>query len=264
MYSIAVHDDDGRASGAPPPLPPPQPAAMNASGDDEETGEEYPFVLELQAPPPSWGDHAPGPAGQVHVAWRESRRRRLTCVAADGAASRVRRRRLYDSSHQPKWRNWQTRRTQNPLPARACGFEPHLRHRSTRPLPVSPRHSADRDPHRRRRRARAQPVHQGGRQPGRARRARGRRAPPRLGRAAPARPRRPRVRRGVVPAAHTRHGADDRPHRRHVPAHLAHEPEPGTARRGSRASRHRARTATARSTSRITRSASSRRSGSTC
>src|SRR5262245_20395922 len=28
----------------------------------------------------------------------------------------------------PKWRNWQTRRTQNPLPARACGFEPHLRH----------------------------------------------------------------------------------------------------------------------------------------
>src|SRR5919204_4772004 len=25
----------------------------------------------------------------------------------------------------PKWRNWQTRRTQNPVPARACGFDPH-------------------------------------------------------------------------------------------------------------------------------------------
>ena len=29
---------------------------------------------------------------------------------------------LYDYS--PVWRNWQTRRTQNPLPARACGFDP--------------------------------------------------------------------------------------------------------------------------------------------
>ena len=30
--------------------------------------------------------------------------------------------------YQPKWRNWQTRGTQNPVPARACGFDPHLRH----------------------------------------------------------------------------------------------------------------------------------------
>ncbi len=30
----------------------------------------------------------------------------------------------------PKWRNWQTRRTQNPLSERTCGFEPHLRHPS--------------------------------------------------------------------------------------------------------------------------------------
>src|SRR6266852_1622227 len=28
----------------------------------------------------------------------------------------------------PKWRNWQTRRTQNPVPERACGFDSHLRH----------------------------------------------------------------------------------------------------------------------------------------
>lgn len=28
----------------------------------------------------------------------------------------------------PEWRNWHTRRTQNALPVRACGFESHLRH----------------------------------------------------------------------------------------------------------------------------------------
>ncbi len=26
----------------------------------------------------------------------------------------------------PEWRNWQTRWIQNPVPARACGFESHL------------------------------------------------------------------------------------------------------------------------------------------
>src|SRR6059058_736494 len=30
----------------------------------------------------------------------------------------------------PKWRNWQTRRTQNPVPLGACGFDSHLRHRT--------------------------------------------------------------------------------------------------------------------------------------
>src|SRR4051794_34654861 len=28
----------------------------------------------------------------------------------------------------PKWRNWQTRRTQNPVPPGECGFDSHLRH----------------------------------------------------------------------------------------------------------------------------------------
>ena len=28
----------------------------------------------------------------------------------------------------PEWRNWQTRWIQNPVPARACGFESHLRY----------------------------------------------------------------------------------------------------------------------------------------
>gem|GEM_PF-6847501 len=30
--------------------------------------------------------------------------------------------------HQPAWRNWQTRWTQNPVLARVCGFEPLRRH----------------------------------------------------------------------------------------------------------------------------------------
>src|SRR5687767_3043050 len=34
----------------------------------------------------------------------------------------------YHPSAAPKWRNWQTRRTQNPVPERACGFDSHLRH----------------------------------------------------------------------------------------------------------------------------------------
>ena len=32
----------------------------------------------------------------------------------------------------PKWRNWQTRRTQNPVPFGECGFDSHLRHRRPR------------------------------------------------------------------------------------------------------------------------------------
>src|SRR3954463_772260 len=31
-------------------------------------------------------------------------------------------------SAEPKWRNWQTRRTQNPVAERPCGFDPRLRH----------------------------------------------------------------------------------------------------------------------------------------
>ena len=34
----------------------------------------------------------------------------------------------YDGPATPKWRNWQTRRTQNPVPFGACGFDSHLRH----------------------------------------------------------------------------------------------------------------------------------------
>ncbi len=34
----------------------------------------------------------------------------------------------YDRIGRPKWRNWQTRRTQNPVAFGPCGFDSHLRH----------------------------------------------------------------------------------------------------------------------------------------
>src|SRR4029078_6565826 len=50
------HGPGGAAAAAPTAA-----ARDERSGGDEETGEEYPFVLELQAaPPPCGGDHAPG------------------------------------------------------------------------------------------------------------------------------------------------------------------------------------------------------------
>src|SRR5947209_6908164 len=45
-----------------------------------------------------------------------------------GAAKSYPKRRGYDPGATPKWRNWQTRRTQNPVPFGECGFDSHLRH----------------------------------------------------------------------------------------------------------------------------------------
>ncbi len=36
----------------------------------------------------------------------------------------------YPRARRPKWRNWQTRTTQNRVPVRVCGFDSHLRHHS--------------------------------------------------------------------------------------------------------------------------------------
>src|SRR5438067_12187067 len=62
----------------------------------------------------------------------------------------------------PEWRNWQTRRTQNPVPARACGFDPRLRHSAT--VLETARAEPHRDPHRGRRLPRAERRHPGGRE----------------------------------------------------------------------------------------------------
>ena len=48
----------------------------------------------------------------------------------------------YDRS-EPKWRNWQTRRTQNPVPSGEWGFDSPLRHRSTTGLAGHPIFRAD-------------------------------------------------------------------------------------------------------------------------
>ncbi len=46
--------------------------------------------------------------------------------------------RNYTESHdEPKWRNWQTRRTQNPFLAIECRFNPDLRHHEKRPVRAS-------------------------------------------------------------------------------------------------------------------------------
>jgi hypothetical protein len=42
----------------------------------------------------------------------------------------------------PKWRNWQTRRTQNPFPAMECRFNPDLRHQQKRSPILSVQRSA--------------------------------------------------------------------------------------------------------------------------
>jgi hypothetical protein len=43
---------------------------------------------------------------------------------------------LYAMTPAPKWRNWQTRTTQNRVPVRVCGFDSHLRHQPRLTLPV--------------------------------------------------------------------------------------------------------------------------------
>ena len=66
--------------------------------------------------PPSRAPAAPGlPAGQAGLRPRIG----------------VQRRREVPSRSKPKWRNWQTRRTQNPVPLGECGFDSHLRHHCT-------------------------------------------------------------------------------------------------------------------------------------
>src|SRR5438045_2638493 len=47
----------------------------------------------------------------------------------------------------PKWRNWQTRRTQNPVPSGECGFDSHLRHSRSVVPPHGSRLSAAQPPH---------------------------------------------------------------------------------------------------------------------
>src|SRR5207249_7749891 len=78
------------------------------------------FLLTL--PPPTRSDISERTRGRVFRAQAP-----FSIVRSPGRKAAV-----YDG-RAPKWRNWQTRRTQNPVPERACGFDSHLRHWLTRP-----------------------------------------------------------------------------------------------------------------------------------
>src|SRR5215203_5840809 len=121
------HDDVGSASTLPPPppplllpsSPPPQPAAAIASTANSPirpTALTLCFTLPPQSPvAPTVFDRGSirsGAAGRKREGTPPRRMRRRRSPRTIGAA--------------PKWRNWQTRRTQNPVPFGECGFDSHL------------------------------------------------------------------------------------------------------------------------------------------
>src|SRR5262245_41568225 len=119
------HDEAGSAVTLPPPPPaasvvppllpsslPPQPAAATASAPTKPTSATAlkPFFT---LPPPSPSGSASNTTTEYPRWGGQTQARRSPTM---GAA--------------PKWRNWQTRRTQNPVPLGECGFDSHLRHRT--------------------------------------------------------------------------------------------------------------------------------------
>src|SRR5215203_3246626 len=132
---IALHDDAGSAVRFPPP--PPEAAVVVSP----------PPLLDSSSPP-----HPAATSDSAAAAASAAMVRRLTVGIPPTRLSWVGReyprsgrlgangvRRGYDRRG-PKWRNWQTRRTQNPVPERACGFDSHLRHgvhRNERPNGVA-------------------------------------------------------------------------------------------------------------------------------
>src|SRR5436305_12279967 len=131
------HDDVGSACTFPPPPllllllllplppPPPQPAAVTASTANSPI---TPTALKLYftLPPPS-----PVCANGVRSGAVSGLGRSDASGSECRDACGERKRRVHDArtmGAQPQWRNWQTRRTQNPVPFGECGFKSHLRH----------------------------------------------------------------------------------------------------------------------------------------
>src|SRR6266508_4386962 len=124
---MSEHDEAGSAwtfPPLPPPPPPPQPAARSASTAVRPISAVSESLL-LTLPPSvahtGASPHAPGrPAprgGQV------SGQSGPYCNPEPAPTV----------AFSPKWRNWQTRRTQNPVGETSCGFESHLRHLMVEP-----------------------------------------------------------------------------------------------------------------------------------
>src|SRR6476619_4505264 len=133
------HADAGSAVTFPPPPPPlvvvaplldslpppPHPAATNASAAKRPTNATA-LTLLLTLPPPVFRLRRRCSIGGVSGLGRLD-------ASQSAAADRGVRTQLSPRTMEraPKWRNWQTRRTQNPVPFGECGFDSHLRHRAS-------------------------------------------------------------------------------------------------------------------------------------
>ncbi len=92
-------------------------------------------LREARRPPraPVQGPRRPArPAIQIHASAPPPRHAAGARARAGGArpssGSRTSASRRTILDRAPKWRNWQTRRTQNPVALGSCGFKSHLRH----------------------------------------------------------------------------------------------------------------------------------------
>src|SRR6266508_4706936 len=120
---MSEHDEAGRALAFPPflpPPPPPQPAARSASTAVRPISAVSESLL-LTLPPSvaHTGASPHAPARPAPRGGQVSGQSGPYCNSEPGATV----------GFSPKWRNWQTRRTQNPVGETSCGFESHLRHR---------------------------------------------------------------------------------------------------------------------------------------
>src|SRR5919204_6452482 len=117
---MSEHDDAGSAVTFPPllPPPPPQPAAKSARTAAKPISAANENLL-LTLPPPL-------PTRRVHRGPRSPRGRKYRPFRQPISTDK----RRYSDPTTPKWRNWQTRRTQNPVGETPCGFDSHLRHSS--------------------------------------------------------------------------------------------------------------------------------------
>src|SRR5580765_3290259 len=134
------HDEAGSAVTLPPPavpvvvlldslLPPPQPAAANASAAKMPTSATA-LKLVLTLPPLSRGFRRPRCHDRGSIRSAQAACKRDPTRATRGPFART-------MESAPKWRNWQTRRTQNPVPFGECGFDSHLRHLIVERKPAS-------------------------------------------------------------------------------------------------------------------------------
>ena len=146
-FLIGPHEAEGSAVAPPPPSPsssPPHPAAANARTPMTPASttknpdfltctillrHQWPWSAESRLPPTS--RQVSGEPARLATQRGPSSRLQLF---PEGAATMGR---------APKWRNWQTRRTQNPVGETPCGFKSHLRHSSRQPAARFPRQNRE-------------------------------------------------------------------------------------------------------------------------